>query len=294
VVVPEAKDSLQEAFTRAVSGSPWWHLRHGHRAALAVAVAGAAAVVLMLLGVAAAASHDGSPPALVEGPPRATAAVTGPASVPPQAQPPARPVPHAEPGPTAPVAGEGAALPGPPPGDPPPEVPPPPEPAEPPAREQPVTVTSMPLAMGGGLTATLYVGQLDHLLRRLDGTVTFNTDSAFRAQRPRLCVATVVIEGVSGGQAAVYARGLGSGWGGAEDVPDLRVAADRGTVHQQLVIPPPAAPAGTSWTGSAALHVDGELVGVSGEYRLTVEAVDGPVWQWRAGNDRTPVECRVD
>jgi hypothetical protein len=292
VVVPEAKDSLQEAFTRAVSGSPWWRLRRGRRAALAVAVVGAAAVVLTLLGVAAAASHDGSPPALAEGPPRATAAVTGPASVPPQAQLPQRPVPHAEPGPTAPVAGEGAALPGAPAGD---AAGEPPAPAAPPpAHDQPVTVTSVPLAMGGGLTATLYVGQLDHLLRRLDRTVTFNTDGAFRAQRPRLCVATVVIEGVSGGQAAVYARGLGSGWGGAEDVPDLRVAADGGTVHQQLVIPPLAASAGTSWTGSAALHVDGELVAVSGEYRLTVEAVDGPVWLWRASDDRSPVECRVD
>jgi hypothetical protein len=146
--------------------------------------------------------------------------------------------------------------------------------------------------MGGGLTATLYVGQLDPLLRRLDGSVTFHTSSGFRAQRPRLCVATVVIEGVSGTTAAVYAQGLGSGWGGAEDVPDQRVAADGGTVHQQLVTPPPAATAGASWTGSAALHVDGELVGESGEYRLTVEAVAGSVWQWRAG-DRPPVECRA-
>jgi hypothetical protein len=287
VVVPEPKDSLQEAFSRAVSGSPWRRLRRGGRAVPAVAVVGATVVVLTLLGVAAAASHDPGTSALAEAPPTATAAATGPASVPPRARPPARPVPHAAPGPTAPAGGEGAALPGPP-----PAAPPPPDPAEQSAREQPVTVTSVPLSMGGGLTATLYVGQLDPLLRRLDGSVTFHTGSGFRAQRPRLCVATVVIEGVSGTTAAVYAQGLGSGWGGAEDVPDQRVAADGGTVHQQLVTPPPAATAGASWTGSAALHVDGELVGESGEYRLTVEAVAGSVWQWRAG-DRPPVECRA-
>lgn len=255
-----------------------------------VAVSGVA--VLTLLGVAAVTPNDVRTPTLGHGPPRATAAVTSPGSMPPL---PARPLRHAQPVTVSPGSTGGAAAPvpsaGATPGGQTPERPPPRTPEQ--SAPTPHQTTRVPLAIGSGLTATLYVGQLDQLLRRLDGTVTFNTSSSFRAERPRLCVMTVVIDGVSGNQAAVYARGLGSGWGGAEGVPDQRVAADDGTLHQQLVTPPPAAPAGQSWTGSAALHVDGELVAVSAAYRLILAAVDGPIRKLRVGNDGAPVECRV-
>lgn len=140
-------------------------------------------------------------------------------------------------------------------------------------------MVAAPLAMDGGLDATLYFGQLEAVLRELEGRVTFKTDPVYRSQHPEQCVATVVVTGAVGNEASVGAVGLRDGWAGAEIAPDPKVATDAGTLHQQLVIPPSGAVAGETWSGSALVTLDG-IQYRSSDYLLTLVTKEGAFWQW--------------
>jgi hypothetical protein len=276
--VPDPREQLPEVLDRVVGGPPWtrWHPRRTVPALAALT----GVVLLTLLGVAAPWTSRTVP---VHGfVPPAEATRPASASPPPSPDPPPD---RAHAAVVPPDTEEQAGVPPPPAGE---DT----EPAPPPAPPSLPALTSVRLSMTGGLTATMYAGQLEQVIRRLDGEVTFNTDPSFRAAYPRLCVATVVVTGASGTEGAVYAQGLGPGWGGAEGVPDLRVAADQGTLHQQLVIPPSSAQPGRSWTASASVHIDGSEVGVSGDYRLILDAATGSEWRWRVGNNDVTVACR--
>lgn len=274
--MPDPREQLPELLDRVVGGPLWTRWRARRTVPALAALTGV--VLLTLLGVAAPWT---SPTVPVYGYVRPAEATGAASASPTQSPDPAAERAHAA---VPPDTEEQAGAPPPPAGD-------DPEPAPPPAPPSLPSLTSVRLSMTGGLTATLYAGQLEQVIRRLDGQVTFNTDPAFRAAYPRLCVATVVVGGASGTEGAVYAHGLGPGWGGAEGVPDLRVAADHGTLHQQLVIPPSSAQPGQGWTGSASVHIDGSRVGVSGEYRLVLDAVTGSNWRWRVGNNNVTVTC---
>lgn len=142
------------------------------------------------------------------------------------------------------------------------------------------------------LGATAYFGQLEEVIKVLAGTVEFKTDPDFRAQRPDLCVATVVFTGVPGDTAAVYARGMDGDWGGAEAVPDQRISPPDRDAHQQLVIPPEAAVAGRAWRVSAALDLgaDGGHDAISGEYVLALRERVATTLTWTVNGTQT-VAC---
>jgi hypothetical protein len=157
---------------------------------------------------------------------------------------------------------------------------------------QPQAFASVGLSTQASVTATLYFGRLGAVMSWLSGTVHFNTDAAYATAHPGQCVSTVVFGSVSGSAAVVYAQSLGGGWGGAERAPSQSLAADNGHAHQQLIVPPWSAGAGTSWTGSALLVVDGSQQYTSSPYTLVLDRVSGSTQTWTVAG-RTQVECTL-
>ena len=148
------------------------------------------------------------------------------------------------------------------------------------------------LTTQGSLTATLYFGQLRAVMSRLNGAVHFNTDPAYASAHPGQCVSTVVFGSVPGSSASVYAEGLGKGWDGAEGSPSKSLAADNWNAHQQLIVPPGSSDAGTKWTGSAMLVVDGGQEYTSSQYVLALDHVSGSTQIWTVAA-RTLVQCTL-
>lgn len=131
-----------------------------------------------------------------------------------------------------------------------------------------VASTSSALSAGGQYSARVHFGQLGSLVETLGGQVTFNIPPSLLQQRAGDCALTVIVKGVSGSDAVVYAIGVGTGWQGAENAPDRSPATDGGVVHQQVIMPPAGQAPGASWSGSARVEVDGVPTTTSG-YRLT-------------------------
>ena len=155
---------------------------------------------------------------------------------------------------------------------------------------QTASSASASLDVSGPVTAKAYFGRLDAVTARLSSSVTFDVSPSFALAHPDVCVQTVVFRGVGGDSAAVYAMGLGSSWGGAENAPSQSVATDNGVIHQQLITPPSASAAGDSYVGSAMLRVDGDDTD-SGSYALSLgeRGAANSVWTF-AG---TKVACAL-
>jgi hypothetical protein len=81
-------------------------------------------------------------------------------------------------------------------------------------------------ATPGMVTARVYFGQLKSVMTELDN-ITFNVSAGYLLAHPQQCALTVVFDGVSGTQAAVYAQGLATGWSAADGTPDQRVPLGR-------------------------------------------------------------------
>ncbi len=155
---------------------------------------------------------------------------------------------------------------------------------------QTASSASASLDVSGPVTAKAYFGRLDAVTARLSSSVTFDVSPSFALAHPDVCVQTVVFRGVSGDSAAVYAMGLGSSWGGAENAPSQSVATDNGVIHQQLITPPSASAAGDSYVGSAMLRVDGDDTD-SGSYALSLGERGATISVWTFAG--TKVTCAL-
>jgi Protein kinase domain len=146
---------------------------------------------------------------------------------------------------------------------------------------------SAPLATGSSsITARVYFGQLSSVIAALSGQVTFNTAASLPATRPGLCVETVIFSQVTSPTGAVFARGLGTGWTGAESVPSQDTQG--GYLHQQLVIPPVAVSAGEAWQPSASLSA-GNLKIQAGTSSLVLQGENGSARTWLVNGEA--VKC---
>lgn len=148
---------------------------------------------------------------------------------------------------------------------------------------------SAPLATGSSsITARVYFGQLSSVIAALSGQVTFNTAASLPATRPGLCVETVIFSQVTSPTGAVFARGLGTGWTGAESVPSQDTQG--GNLHQQLVIPPVAVSAGETLQPSASLSA-GNLKIQAGTYSLALQGENGSARTWLVNGEA--VKCNA-
>jgi len=146
---------------------------------------------------------------------------------------------------------------------------------------------SAPLATGSSsITARVYFGQLSSVIAALSGQVTFNTAASLPATRPGLCVETVIFSQVTSPTGAVFARGLGTGWAGAESVPSQDTQG--GYLHQQLVIPPVGVSTGGAWQPSASLSA-GNLKIQAGTYSLVLQGENGSARTWLVNGEA--VKC---
>lgn len=127
---------------------------------------------------------------------------------------------------------------------------------------------SSALSTGGRYAARVHFGQLGSLVDTLGGQVSFNIAPSMLQQHAGECALTVIVKGVSGSDAVIYANDLGSGWWAAESAPDKSPSTDDGVVHQQVIMPPVGQEPGASWSGSARVDVD-DVPTTTSVYRLT-------------------------
>lgn len=151
-----------------------------------------------------------------------------------------------------------------------------------PSNKAPEAFVQVPLAIPGPVHAELYFGRLNSILNALSDQVQFRTVEPYRELHPDGCAGTVVLTDVPGTTGAIYAEGLGSGWGAAEYTPDQVIAAPNASLHQQIVVPPTGAFAGNSWKGNALIQGDSVYVR-SATYLLDLIRRDGTMWTWRVG-----------
>lgn len=127
------------------------------------------------------------------------------------------------------------------------------------------------------LAAYFYFGQLNAIVNTLRGKVSFNLPADLLTSEPKACVGTVVFFNVPSGTGTVSASGLGTGWGGAEGLPNKAVVQH--SLHQQLVTPPTSATPGQRWQGSAKLHTN-QTDADSGDYTLVLQNKAVSTWRW--------------
>jgi serine/threonine-protein kinase len=127
------------------------------------------------------------------------------------------------------------------------------------------------------VTAQVYFGQLSAIVAALSGQVTFNTPGDWLSTEPGRCAATVVFSGVANATGAVYAEGLGSGWGALEYAPSQNT--EQGNLHQQLVTPPATLSPGELWEPSGEL-IAGDLQLTTSNYSLLYWGSSGAAESW--------------
>jgi uncharacterized membrane protein YeaQ/YmgE (transglycosylase-associated protein family) len=132
------------------------------------------------------------------------------------------------------------------------------------------------LKTSSGMQATAYFGQLASIVNALPDT-SFSLDSDTISSDTHRCSLTVVVTHVPGISGAVYAQGLGPGWGAAEEKPSSAIADE--SLHQQIVTPPANSTAGTTWQGSAFVRSNSATATTQG-YNLELQSVHGSEMTW--------------
>jgi hypothetical protein len=137
------------------------------------------------------------------------------------------------------------------------------------------------------MQATAYFGQLAPIVNALQRTASFNLDTTTFSSDPQRCSLTVIITHVPGSTGAVWALGLGTGWGAAEYAPSSAIADADESLHSQILTPPANSTAGTVWQGYAFVRSNSGTATTQG-YKLVLQSVDGSEMTWAFdGNDVT-------